>query len=94
MWDLPPKVGEGGRDEEVWLAYGDYDLSTTDKEEKRKKDKKELEKKKKEKKEKRDGARDKDWEEGVRYGSAGRTGEWRRRRWVRVVRRREIREYV
>lgn len=87
VWDLPPKVGEGGRDEEVWLAYGDYDFSTREEQEKERKRKRE-----REKGHKKGESRDKDWEEGVRYGTRGRTGEWRRRRWVRVVRRREIRE--
>lgn len=78
VWDLPPPPGAGGRDEEVWLAYGDYEVPATVKE-------KEKEKQKKMKQEKQ-----RDWEEAVRYGSGSslRTGEWRRRRWVRVVRRR------
>lgn len=82
VWDLPPRIGEGGRDEEVWLAYGDYELPSS-----QKKDAKDKKKDKTHKK-----LQSRDWEESVRYGGAGRTGEWRRRRWVRVVRRREIRE--
>jgi hypothetical protein len=77
VWDLPPRIGEGGRDEEVWLAYGDYDVPSA----------------KKEKSKKQKKAESRDWEESVRYGTAGRTGEWRRRRWVRMVRRKEIREH-
>ena len=82
VWDLPPPPGAGGRDEEVWLAYGDYDLPSSMSTKEKEKRKKELTKEK----EKR---RQKDWEEAVRYGSANglRTGEWRRRRWMRVVRR-------
>ena len=83
VWDLPPKVGEGGRDEEVWLAYGDYDFPAREKE-KDKKGHKKAETK---------GQKEKDWEESVRYGNSGRTGEWRRRRWVRVVKRRQIQEH-
>ncbi|KPI43623.1 Peroxisomal membrane protein PEX29 [Cyphellophora attinorum] len=26
VWDLPPPPGQGGREEEVWLAYGEYDV--------------------------------------------------------------------
>jgi len=32
----------------------------------------------------------KDWEEGTVFNSKGRTGEWRRRRWVRLVKRRTV----
>lgn len=90
VWDLPPKVGEGGRDEEVWLAYGDYDFPARDKREeeaKRKRDKG------KDKVTRNKESRGKDWEESVVCGAGGRTGEWRRRRWVRVVRRRQIRDH-
>jgi hypothetical protein len=73
VWDLPPPPGSGGRDEEVWLAYGDYDFAASQSQQAAKKTVK---------KEKRT----KDWEEAVRYGNL-RTGEWRRRRWVRIVRR-------
>lgn len=85
VWDLPPLPGStGNRDEEVWLAYGDYDIP-----------KDLLEKEKKEKKEKKGHKRGiksagqvgKDWEESIRYDNKGRTGEWRRRRWVRLVKR-------
>lgn len=82
VWDLPPAPGStGNRDEEVWLAYGDYDIP-----------KELLEKGKKDKKGHKRGAKSadwagKDWEESVRFGNKGRTGEWRRRRWVRVVKR-------
>ncbi len=91
VWDLPPKVGEGGRDEELWLAYGDYDFPARDKKEE------EAERKGdrvKERGTRNKESRGKDWEESVRYGAEGRTGEWRRRRWVRVVRRRQIREHT
>ena len=87
VWDLPPKVGEGGRDEEVWLAYGDYDFPARDKEDEKRRKRDKLRGRK------TGESKEKDWEESVRYGSGGRTGEWRRRRWVRVVRRREIREH-
>lgn len=83
VWDLAPPPGSGGRDEEVWLAYGDYDFGSSPpsaglkgvgaKKGGAKKDKD---------KEKRE----RDWEEAVHYGNM-RTGEWRRRRWVRVVKR-------
>jgi Integral peroxisomal membrane peroxin len=71
VWDLPPK----GREEEVWLAYGeDYGLTQ--------KEKKESEKTKKHQK------KDSDWEEGARWSEGSlKTGEWRRRRWVRTVKR-------
>lgn len=71
VWDLPPK----GREEEVWLAYGeDYGLTQ--------KEKKESEKIKKHQK------KDSDWEEGMRWSDGSmKTGEWRRRRWVRTVKR-------
>ena len=90
VWDLPPKVGEGGRDEELWLAYGDYDFTARDKKEeeaKRKRDRV------KDKVTRNKESKGKDWEESVVYVAGGRTGEWRRRRWVRVVRRRQIREH-
>lgn len=71
VWDLPPTYGKT-RDEEVWLAYGDYEVPTREKEKK---------------KTPKAGASGKDWEEIVRYDSRGKTGEWRRRRWVRMVER-------
>lgn len=86
VWDLPPpSETKSGleRDDEVWLAYGDYNFADLEDREKAKK----LQKKKKEKK---DGQTDKDWEEQIKFGSRGRTGEWRRRRWVRVVRRKAM----
>jgi len=76
VWDLPPEYGKGGRDEEVWLAYGDYSIPDLER--------KEQEKKEKGKKQQQET---KDWEETTQFGSRGRTGEWRRRRWVRMVRR-------
>ena len=74
VWDLPPTVKSPGFEEdEMWLAYGEeYGLGSGEK----KKDLKE--------KLKREAKVGRDWEEG-RW--AGRTGEWRRRRWVRVVKR-------
>lgn len=71
VWDLPPK----GREEVVWLAYGeDYGLTQ--------KEKKESEKIKKHQK------KDSDWEEGTRWSEGSlKTGEWRRRRWVRTIKR-------
>ncbi|ETN43456.1 uncharacterized protein HMPREF1541_02615 [Cyphellophora europaea CBS 101466] len=79
VWDLAPPPGSGGREEEVWLAYGDYDFGSPGAKSSAKKSKKEK--------------REKDWEEAVRYGNL-RTGEWRRRRWVRVVKRRVQDEQV
>ena len=71
VWDLPPK----GREEEVWLAYGeDYGLT--------RKERKDSEKAKKQQK------KDSDWEEGTRWSEGSmKTGEWRRRRWIRTVKR-------
>jgi hypothetical protein len=73
VWDLPPSLKSPGIEEkEMWQAYGEeYDLG-------RKRDKEAKERIKREMQVSRD------WEEG-RW--AGRTGEWRRRRWVRVVKR-------
>ena len=90
VWDLPPpstdtKTGLE-RDEEVWLAYGDYNFGDQASKEEKEKAKQNLKKKKRDKASQ--GA--KDWEEHIKFGGRGRTGEWRRRRWVRVVRRREI----
>ena len=93
VWDLPPKVGEGGRDEEVWLAYGDYDFPGA----RDRKDEVEAKRKRDRLKDKRPRHKEgkgRDWEESVVYGAGGRTGEWRRRRWVRVVRRRQISEHA
>jgi hypothetical protein len=73
VWDLPPALRSPGIEEnEMWMAYGEeYDVS-------RRRDKEAKERIK------REAQVSRDWEEGRR---AGRTGEWRRRRWVRVVRR-------
>ena len=72
VWDLPPAVKSPGTEEdERWLAYGD-DVGDVGRR---------LNKKQKAKHE---AKLSKDWEEG-RW--AGKTGEWRRRRWVRVVKR-------
>ena len=73
MWDLPPSLKSPGMEEhEMWLAYGEeYDVGK-----RRNKEAKE--------RIKREAQLGRYWEEG-RW--AGRTGEWRRRRWVRVVRR-------
>ena len=85
VWDLPPQPGQADlkREEEMWLAYGDYDFPKPEKGE---------EKAGKGKGHKK-GVESRDWEEAVRYGSRGKTGEWRRRRWVRVVKRTELREH-
>jgi hypothetical protein len=73
VWDLPPALRSPGIEEnEMWMAYGEeYDVG-------RRRDKEAKERIK------REAQVGRDWEEG-RW--AGRTGEWRRRRWVRVVRR-------
>ncbi|RMZ74896.1 hypothetical protein DV737_g5641, partial [Chaetothyriales sp. CBS 132003] len=76
VWDLPPPPGQAGRDEEVWLAYGDYSLPDHDEHQPGRND--------------TEATGEKDWEESVRYGNSGRTGEWRRRRWVRLVRRKWV----
>lgn len=86
VWDLPPAVGtSGNRDEDVWLAYGDYDIPSLVSEKERKKEEKE--KKGKKIAGGTIGTITKDWEEHIMFGNKGRTGEWRRRRWVRVVKR-------
>jgi hypothetical protein len=93
VWDLPPAPGSGvNRDEDLWLAYGDYEVPkvgvrSTSKEEEKARKKREKEKDKRQKKLKT-GVKDKDWEEAARMENRGRTGEWRRRRWVRLVKRR------
>jgi hypothetical protein len=73
VWDLPPTLRSPGIEEqEMWLAYGEeYEVG-------KKRDKEAKERMK------REAQVGRDWEEG-RW--AGRTGEWRRRRWVRLVRR-------
>ena len=84
VWDLPPAPGSGAnRNDDLWLAYGDYDVPSMREDEKKKKKK---EKKDKDK-ERRSGVSSKDWEEAARLENRGRTGEWRRRRWVRLVKR-------
>ena len=66
------KAIDGFEEKEMWLAYGEeYDVG-------RKRDKEAKERIK------REAQVSRDWEEG-RW--AGRTGEWRRRRWVRIVKR-------
>jgi Integral peroxisomal membrane peroxin len=81
VWDLPPAYGVT-REEEMWLAYGDYDLPLP-------KDENIGQGNKKEKKKEGDKKKvvSRDWEEGMLWDGKGRTGEWRRRRWVRVVKR-------
>ncbi|KIX05517.1 uncharacterized protein Z518_06389 [Rhinocladiella mackenziei CBS 650.93] len=82
VWDLPPAPGSGAnRDDDLWLAYGDYDvpgIGTRDDE------------KRKQKKEKDRSRKPKDWEETAKLEHRGRTGEWRRRRWVRLVKRKVV----
>ena len=73
VWDLPAPKGPAEEEEEMWLAYDDNNRGPT---------------KKSGNKKKTMGANNepgKDWEESTMW--AGRTGEWRRRRWVRLVRR-------
>lgn len=78
------------RDEEVWLAYGDYNFADLDsKRQQAKEDVKKTLKKVVGKKD-GDGGAQRDWEEQVKFGGRGRTGEWRRRRWVRIVRRKQV----
>ena len=85
VWDLPP-IRERTREEDVWLAYGDYDVPKSEKE-------KEKERQRNIGHKKNNSSlpqvKERDWEEIVRYDSEGRerTGEWRRRRWIRVVQR-------
>ncbi|OCT48012.1 Integral peroxisomal membrane peroxin family protein [Cladophialophora carrionii] len=92
VWDLPPAPGSGvNREDDLWLAYGDYEVPkvgvrSTSKEEEKARKKREKEKEKRGKKEKT-GVQDRDWEEAARMENRGRTGEWRRRRWVRLVKR-------
>ena len=83
VWDLPPASGRT-RDEEMWLAYGDYEVPLSNKDTEKRK-----EKQKQKAHKTTPGSTNKDWEEIIRYDSAGKekTGEWRRRRWVRVVKR-------
>lgn len=89
VWDLPPSANTASglsRDEEVWLAYGDYNIGDLDSKEQKEKAKKNAKKLQAE----RDSGGSKDWEEQVHFGGRGKTGEWRRRRWVRVVKRKQI----
>ncbi|RVX70962.1 hypothetical protein B0A52_06120 [Exophiala mesophila] len=88
VWDLPPPPGSGlSRDDDLWLAYGDYDipLSTTEREKEQKKRKG----KDRKKKDPSVGST-RDWEEATALENKGRTGEWRRRRWVRLVKRKMV----
>ena len=90
VWDLaPPSTDTKSgleRDEEVWLAYGDYSFGEHGSKEEKEKAKQRLKKTRKDKA----SLGEKDWEEQIKFGSRGRTGEWRRRRWVRVVRRKHL----
>nr|KAK5444556.1 Peroxisome size and maintenance regulator [Exophiala xenobiotica] len=90
VWDLPPAPGSGvNREDDLWLAYGDYDVPLS-------KNKEEKEEQRKKKKplapatDRHKKAMSKDWEEGTVFNGKGRTGEWRRRRWVRLVKRRTV----
>ncbi|KIX94573.1 uncharacterized protein Z520_09619 [Fonsecaea multimorphosa CBS 102226] len=93
VWDLPPPPGSGvNRDDDLWLAYGDYDVpkvgvQNNSREEEKARKKREKEREKRDKKEKSGAVAVRDWEEATRVDSRGRTGEWRRRRWVRLVKR-------
>ena len=85
VWDLPPAVRDFDAEDDMWLAYGGgsddiHGGGGQTKEALRKMGKKQQEKEKKAREERRQ----KDWEE-ARF--QGRTGEWRRRRWVRLVKR-------
>ncbi|KAJ5336380.1 hypothetical protein MYU51_012237 [Penicillium brevicompactum] len=71
VWDLPPN-GSQESDDEMSLAYGDLPPDTPTPKEKKGKAKVD------------DTPKLRDWEEGT--ASHG-VGEWRRRRWVRVVQR-------
>ena len=91
VWDLPPAPGSGAnRDDDLWLAYGDYEVPKvgvrlSSKEEEKAKKKREKEKERRDMK--AAAIRAKDWEEATRMENRGRTGEWRRRRWVRLIKR-------
>lgn len=83
VWDLPPAPGSGAnREDDLWLAYGDYNVPSLNREEEGKKKKSEKDKKLKK--------LTKDWEEATVFENTGRTGEWRRRRWVRLVKRQTV----
>jgi len=90
VWDLPPLSTDTKsgleRDEEVWLAYGDYNIGEHASKEEKERTKQRLKKTRKDKA----SLGEKDWEEQIKFGGRGRTGEWRRRRWVRVVRRKQL----
>lgn len=111
VWDLPPMPGSGmNRDDDLWLAYGDYEIPrlADEREKERGKvasavaaaKKKDIDKdKEKERGGKKRGANKagagslgsiRDWEEATRLENKGRTGEWRRRRWVRLVKRKVV----
>lgn len=84
VWDLPPAAGSSGfREEDLWLAYGDYNIPAGEMGSKTVKAHK--------KSHSKTLSKDKDWEEVTQYGNRGRTGEWRRRRWVRLVKRKSVR---
>jgi len=92
VWDLPPVPGSGlNRDDDLWLAYGDYEIPRLASDEREKERNKNAKKKEKELKKKHAAQHSlgsvRDWEEATRLENKGRTGEWRRRRWVRLVKR-------
>ncbi len=72
VWDLAPPNNPAD-EEEKWVAYDDDERGSTKRNGK------------KDKMKKVPYSTGKDWEESTTWG--GRTGEWRRRRWVRLVRR-------
>ena len=90
VWDLPPAPGSGvNRDDDLWLAYGDYDVPKVGVISKSKEEEKTRKKREKEREKREKGSeKERDWEEAARLENRGRTGEWRRRRWVRLVKRR------
>lgn len=96
VWDLPPVPGSGlNRDDDLWLAYGDYDIPRAADDRERERSKVDKKKREKLEREKKRGAKAslgsvRDWEEATRLENKGRTGEWRRRRWVRLVKRRVV----
>ena len=86
VWDLPPlPKHDFNVDDDMWLAYGGGSDDINGGGGRTKEAQKKMGKKQKEKERKaREERRQKDWEE-ARF--QGRTGEWRRRRWVRLVKR-------
>ena len=96
VWDLAPAPGSGvNRGDDLWLAYGDYDIPKVGVLSKSKEEEELWKKREKERgKEKKDKSSSvgssKDWGEATRTESRGRTGQWRRRRWVRLVKRRAM----